>query len=142
MSDKGVRVAYDVHFKRDRRARKLVRRGPPPAPPPDPVPRIARLLALAWKWEGMVRRGEVKDYAEIARLMGLTRMRASQILGMSLLAPDIQERILLASPVPRARSLPEHRLRDLSAEPSWHAQQTILTLRAPSQSHRFSPSSA
>jgi hypothetical protein len=125
----GIRVEYEVHFKRDRRARKVVRQGPLPAPPPESVPRIARLLALAWKWEGMVRRREVKDSAEVARLTKLTRMRVSQILGLTLLAPDIQERILLTSPAPRARSIPEHRLRDLSAEPFWVAQQSILALR-------------
>ena len=98
MSEKGVRVEYEVHLKRDRRARKVVRQGPPPAPPPDAVPRIARLLALAWKWEGMVRRGEVKDYAQIAKLTGLTRMRVKKIIGMTLLAPAIQERGLSAVP--------------------------------------------
>ena len=35
--------------------------------------RSARLLALAHKWEGMVRRGEVKDYAEIASATFLCR---------------------------------------------------------------------
>ena len=34
------------------------------------VPKVARLLALTHKWEGMVRQGEVKDYAEIARMEG------------------------------------------------------------------------
>jgi len=133
MSENGVRVEYEVHFKRDRRARKVVRQGAPPATPAEPVPRIARLLALAHKWEGMARRGEVRNYSEIASLTGITRMRVTQILGMALLAPDIQERILMTPTSRGGRSIPEHRLRDLSAEKLWSAQQTILALMEPAQ---------
>ena len=53
-----------------------------PAAAKDPVPRIARLLALAHKWEGMVRRGEVKDYAEIARRMELNPIQAAMHMAM------------------------------------------------------------
>ena len=49
------------------------------------MPRIARLLALAWKWERMVLRGDVKDYAEIASRHGLSRARV---------VPDLQEATL------------------------------------------------
>jgi len=129
MSEEGVRVEYEVHFRRDRRARKVVHRGPAPTVTPDLVPRIARLLALAHKWEGMVRRGEVKDYAEIARLSGLTRMRVSQIVSMTLLAPDIQEAVLLTAAAGRGRSIPEHHLRVLVGESLWTAQGTIIAIR-------------
>jgi hypothetical protein len=120
MSDKGVRVEYEVHFRRDRRARKVVRRGPPPATPAEAVPRIARLLALAHKWESMVRRGEVKDYAEIARLMELTRGRVAQICNFTLLAPDLQESILTSTL--KRGAFPEHHLRALSVQPAWKHQ--------------------
>jgi len=120
MSDKGVRVEYEVHFKRDRRARKVVRQGPPPAVTPEPVPRVARLLALAHKWEGMVRRGEVNGYAEIARRMRLTRARVTQICDLVLLAPGIQDRIL--SPEAEATLSPRH-LRIVGGHPRWAVQQ-------------------
>jgi hypothetical protein len=55
------RIEIPINVKRDRRARKVVQHGFAPDPSGEPVPRMARLLALAWKWEGMVRRGEVKD---------------------------------------------------------------------------------
>ena len=131
MSERGVRVEYEIHFKRDRRARKVVRQGPPPAPPSENVPRIARLLALAHKWERMVRRGEVKDYAEIARVTGLTRGRVTQIVALVLLAPDLQERALLTLAVARASSITEHGLRYLADESLWAAQRTILSLPQP-----------
>ena len=38
------------------------------APAETRIPRIARLMALAIKFQGMVDGGEVRDYAEIARL--------------------------------------------------------------------------
>jgi len=118
MSEKGVRVEYEVHFKRDRRARRVVRQGPPPSPAPDAVPRIVRLLALAWKWEGMVRRGEVKDYAEIARLMGLSRARVTQIEALTLLSPTIQQELLGDN----GHSVPSGRLLVIAMAPCWTHQ--------------------
>ena len=62
----------------------------------DPVSRIARLLALAWKWEGMVRRAEVKDYAELARRYDLSRARVAQICNLSLLSTRMQDHLLFS----------------------------------------------
>jgi len=51
-----------------------VRRGRPRQPAGVPVggggrlPRIARLMALAIKFDGMIREGLVTDYADLARL--------------------------------------------------------------------------
>lgn len=58
------------------------------------IPRIARLMALAIKFQDMVDRGEVQDYADLARLGMVTRARLTQIMNLTLLAPEIQERIL------------------------------------------------
>src|SRR5881296_758253 len=62
--------------------------------PASSVPKITRLLVLGHHFERLVRGGEVKDYAEIARLTGLTRARVTQIVNLTLLAPEIQEKIL------------------------------------------------
>jgi hypothetical protein len=63
---------------------------------PDPlrIPRITRLMALAIKFEAMVERGEVRDYADLARLGYVTRARITQIMNLLNLAPDIQEEII------------------------------------------------
>ena len=137
MSENGIRVEYEVHFKRDRRARKILRQGPAPEKVPDAVPRIARLLALAWKWECMVQRGEVKDYAEIARQMGLTRVRVTQVIAMTLLAPDLQELVLLTPAAARGHSIAEHRLRDVAGETRWDLQRLLFTI--PEQIQRSGP---
>ena len=59
--------------------------------PTEQVPRIARTLALAHVMQRMIDRGEVKDQAELARMLGFTRARVTQMLDLTLLAPDIQE---------------------------------------------------
>ena len=96
MSEQGFRVEIPVNIKRDRPARKAAKREPTPEGQQDAVPRIARLLALAHKWEGMVRRGKT-DYAELARRHGLSSARVSQICLLTLLAPEIQQSVLLSS---------------------------------------------
>jgi hypothetical protein len=67
------------------------------APAPPRIPRITRLMALAIKFQEMIDRGEVKDYADLARLGFVTRARVTQIMNLCLLAPDIQEQILAGS---------------------------------------------
>ena len=74
-------------------------------PARDSVPRIARLLALAIRLEGLIRQGALRDYAEIARRGRVTRARMTQIMKLLDLAPDLQEQILFLPP-----------LRGLSAE--------------------------
>ena len=81
--------------------------------PPGRIPRIARLLALAHKLDGLVRQGAIADYAALARLGHVSRARITQIINLLYLAPDIQEEILFLSPNRRGRD-PIH-LRQLQA---------------------------
>ena len=41
------------------------------------IPRITRLMALAIKVQGMIDRGEVRDYADLARLGHVSRARVA-----------------------------------------------------------------
>ena len=66
----------------------------PGSVPSGRVPRIARLMALALRFEQLVRTGAVRDYAELARLGQVSRARLTQIMNLLHLAPDIQEAIL------------------------------------------------
>jgi hypothetical protein len=45
----------------------------------DSSPRIARLMALAIRFEGLVREKKIRDYAELARRGRVTRARMTQI---------------------------------------------------------------
>jgi hypothetical protein len=58
------------------------------------VPRVARLMALAIKFDGLLRDGTVKNLADLAGLGGVTRARITQVMNLLHLAPDIQEELL------------------------------------------------
>jgi hypothetical protein len=98
-------MEFDLHVeRRGKGARKELREGAATLEPqPGRVPRVSRLLALAHRFETMIKAGEVKDYAELARLGKVTRARVSQIMSLLNLAPDIQEAILDLAPVGRGR---------------------------------------
>jgi hypothetical protein len=67
------------------------------------LPRVTQVLALAIHLEDMIRRGEAKDYADLARLSCLCRERVSQIVRLNYLAPDIQIELLYLPPTPTGR---------------------------------------
>ena len=58
------------------------------------VPRVSRLMALAIRFEQLIRAGEVTGCAELATLGHVTRARMSQIMCLGCLAPDVQEEVL------------------------------------------------
>ena len=98
----------------------------PKAPDPPRVPRITRLMALAIKFQDMVDRGEVSDYADLARLGYVTRARLTQIMNLMLLAPDIQSSLMFREQnTARIEALNERALRMLTTEVSWTSQRTI-----------------
>ena len=87
------------------------------------VPWVTRLLALAHEIDRQVRNGELRDLAEAARALNLTRARVTQIANLLLLAPEIQETILNLPLVTSGRDLVnERQLRPIAAEPDWQRQ--------------------
>ena len=93
----------------------------PASPPQGRAPRIARLVALAHKLDGLVRSGAVRDYAELARLGHVSKARVSQIMMLVHLAPAIQEYVLFLS-ADEAEFLTEPTLRTIAREPRWDHQ--------------------
>ena len=59
--------------------------------PTGRIPRLARLLALAIKFDSLVRAGAIRNHAGLG---GVSRARISQIMNLLSLTPDIQEDIL------------------------------------------------
>lgn len=118
--------ATRVHFKTAAKGRKRMLEGALPTPRTvvlGNVPRITRLLALAHRFAGLIESGDVKDYADVARLAGVTRARVTQIMNLLHLAPDIQEALL---DLPRTLHGPdpfhEKDVRPIAAEPLWSKQ--------------------
>ena len=88
------------------------------------VPRVTRLMALAIKFQGMVERSEVRDYADLARLGHVTRARITQIMNLVMLAPDIQEHLLFATDEGLVLP-PERQFRALVAQVEWERQRKL-----------------
>jgi len=86
-------LEYKVNFGNRKRKAKPKQ---PIKQKPTKLPRITRLLALAHHLQALLDQGIVKDYADIARLSGLSRARVTQIMNLMLLAPKIQEALLLS----------------------------------------------
>jgi hypothetical protein len=106
-----------------RRGRRGAAQATTVSEPSSRVPRIARLVALAWHIEEQVRLGTLASYAAAARLGHVSRARLSQIVSLLNLAPDVQEHVLFSQRPARGR--PELTLRQLlsvAAALDWHEQ--------------------
>ena len=123
-----IKVQTKVRFEFARKGRKVLKIGEAAAVPPPRgrVPRVARLLALAHRFEKLIRDGDVRDYADLARLGHVSRARLSQIMDLLLLAPEIQEEILFL-PAVSAGDDPVHerQLRPIVAVLDWGKQRKI-----------------
>jgi len=90
------------------------------------IPRVAKLLALAVRFEKLVKRGDIQDYADLARLGYVTRARITQIMNLLNLAPDIQEDILFLPNTMKGRDpILEKDLRPVAAVPHWSRQRKM-----------------
>src|SRR6516165_2488643 len=90
-------LVCQVSFRRRIRQRGETTASPVEAAPEVPagrVPRIARLMALALRFEQLLCEGEIRSYAELAGLGHVSRARISQIMRLLSLAPTIQEALL------------------------------------------------
>jgi len=125
----GPRVEFRVYFQAGYLGRKHLRKGVPskePQRPIDDLPRLTRLLALAHRWSGLIDEGVVSDYAEIAKMMGLSRARVTQIMDLLYLAPDIQDDILFARSSEKLElDVPDRAMRQITRIPDWNDQRKL-----------------
>ena len=121
-------VTCNVHFNVKAKGRKHLRAGKGPKRPGKPgrVPRIAKLMALAIRFEVLIRVGAVHDYAELARLGHVTRARITQIMNLLQLAPNIQEQLLFLPCIESGREAIHLRmLQPIAATPDWRKQRRM-----------------
>jgi hypothetical protein len=98
---------------------------------PERVPRVARLLALAHKFQRMLDRGEVESMAELARLGRVSRARITQIMDLLMVAPEIQEAVLYGNGLRGMRQLLK-----VARTVEWTSQRNLLGRAANPQNVR------
>jgi hypothetical protein len=107
---------------------------------PGRLPRITRLLALALRFDGQIRNQAVKDYAQLARLSGVSRARVSQIMNLLNLAPSLQEQILFFARVHGGPDpITEKDLRGVCALSAWSDQQRLWNRLMATRARRADP---
>jgi hypothetical protein len=75
---------------------------PPTKPQPDGT--LVKALARAWRWQRMLESGECGSLAELADAERISRSYVCRVLRLTLLAPDIVERVLDGRRRPDCRS--------------------------------------
>lgn len=123
-----ITITGTLHFKKGRSGQKFIAAEPPaePVATPGRVPRVSRLMALAIRFDRLIREGAIADQAELARLGHVTRARATQIMNLLQLAPDIQEELLFLPPVAAGRDLIRERdIRPIAAVFDWRKQRRL-----------------
>lgn len=121
-------IETPIHFKRAKAGKMTVAEGPAPEPqpaPPDPIPRICRLMALAINFDGLIQQGLVRDYADLARLEGVSRARITQIMNLLNLPPWRQEELLFLEGGSGRAGVTEREMRSHSSEITWHELQVL-----------------
>lgn len=122
----GVTLEFPVDFRIGRSGRRELRTridAKPAQVAPGRVPRLSRLMALAIRFDDLVRSGAVGDFSELASLSHVTRARVSQIVNLLNLAPDIQEEILFLPLVQGDRdAISEREIRAIACESVWKMQ--------------------
>jgi hypothetical protein len=114
-------------FRRQGRRVTLTDAPPQSSPPPKPEPvrrpaKVARMLALAHHLQRTIDEGLFADRAAVARKLGLTRARVTQLLDLLLLAPRIQEAVLMLEAVDGVEPICERKLRGVVGARDWSGQ--------------------
>ncbi len=111
--------------RRERRTRISTTASAASTVPEGRIPRISRMMALAHRFDGLLRDGIVRDYADLAELAMVTQPRVTQIMNLLNLAPDLQETLLFLPRYVRGRApVTLRELQSLTAETRWERQRT------------------
>jgi hypothetical protein len=129
MFEQGITQRHPLKFIREHKARRAVQPvqedGAPPQPP-GRLPRVAKLMALAIRFEHLIETGAVRDQTDLAELGHVTRARITQLMNLLHLAPDIQSELLFLPRVTEGRDpIAERHVRPIAAEPSWEKQRAL-----------------
>lgn len=117
-------VTRDVRFERGGLGKRGVSGSPKrTGEPVGRIPRVARLMALAIRFDKLIQNGVVTDQSEMARLARVTQPRMTQIMNLLHLAPDIQEKVLHLPRVMDGRDpITERHMRQIANHIGWISQ--------------------
>ncbi|MBI5763669.1 MAG: hypothetical protein HZA51_09120 [Planctomycetes bacterium] len=121
-------VKRKVYFQRGDHGRLSLADKPRPSKgvAPGRIPRISRLMALAIRFDRMIREGQVGDISELARRAHVSQPRMTQIMNLNHLAPDIQEALLFLPPVVKGRErVHERMMRRVAVNSDWESQRRL-----------------
>ena len=106
-----ITIRYKAKFGKQPQAK-------PEKPKSSLVPsRVARMLALAYYIELAIEAGDLKGYVDVARKLGMSRARVTQVMNLLNLSPKNQADILLGRV-----EVSERRLRGALREVEWGRQ--------------------
>ncbi len=122
-----IKITKQIHFQTAKRGRRVLKEGAKRKPVSlGKVPRLSRLMALAFSMDDLLRKGMARDLAGLARLGMVTRGRMTQIMNLLLLAPEIQEEILFLPLTHGGRDvLSERKIRPIATVPDWRKQRVM-----------------
>ena len=90
-------------------------------------------MALAIRVDELIRRCVLRDYTDLAMVGKITKARATQLMNLVNLAPDIQEALLFLPPMTTRRDwLTERHLRPIVRMVSWEEQREMFGRLFPS----------
>jgi hypothetical protein len=101
--------------------------------------KVARHLALAHHLQAAIERGLVADQAALARKLGLTRARVTQLFDLLMLAADLQEQVLALEAVDGAEPMAERTLRVVAHAGTWAEQRAAWAKLAPHEASLTRP---
>jgi hypothetical protein len=124
-------IAGKLHRVRNGHRKRFVE-----TPPVEPAAvrrpaRLAIMLAVAHKIQQAIDRGAVRDRAEVAQRMGLTRARVTQLLDLTLLVPEKQVEILFAESVDGLEPMSERTVRAATCLLDWAHQRRYASKACP-----------
>jgi len=91
-----------------------------------PIPRIAKLVALANRMQSMLDSDQVESYQQLAEMGRISQPRMTQIMNLLLLAPDIQEELLhLPGIIQGKATIHEKLLRPMTMQIDWGVQRKM-----------------
>jgi len=91
-----IEARFKTHFALGRRGRRQLHHGCRTTAQSVPS-RLTMLMALAIRFETMLKTGEAASCSELAELAGVDRGQISKVMKLRLLAPEIQSTLLAGS---------------------------------------------